>query len=188
MPTDPIKVDILHNEIVIRDQQDRVIVVWGSEDWEDDPAVVQTIVTALQIGYEQGAAALQKQVDEMVDEMTEEFPTLYRDNVDISEAIREDLIMSSGQPLCPLPNQPTPVIDQSPVARCGLSATESINHVQALQFELMKAASFNSFDGEAIVKSLLAHRELWTAAVMTRFRDIIYLRDMPDNLWNVDTL
>jgi hypothetical protein len=75
--------------------------------------------------------------------------------------------------------------------------------VQELNFELMKRASFNGFDGVKVVKSLIKHRELWESVVMDgecivfprlesrqSVHDIywIKLRDMSDNLWNVDTL
>ncbi len=65
---------------------------------------------------------------------------------------------------------------------------------QELQFELMKASSFNQFDGEAVVKSLQENRELWEAALIDRANyskvgeiDGIKLRDLPD-YYNVDTL
>ena len=71
---------------------------------------------------------------------------------------------------------------------------------QELQFELMKLATFNEFDGEQVVKALKGNPELWTGALMTRgsyarpdsegysdVTDLISLRDLPD-YWNVDTL
>ena len=71
---------------------------------------------------------------------------------------------------------------------------------QELQFELMKQATFNEFNGEQVVKDLLANSDLWQGALMTRgsfsrpdsqgysdVTDLISLRDLPD-YWNVDTL
>lgn len=70
---------------------------------------------------------------------------------------------------------------------------------QELQFELMKLASFNEFDGEQVVKDLQANPVLWKGALMDRagFKrtddryesviSLIKLRDLPD-YWNVDTL
>lgn len=65
-----------------------------------------------------------------------------------------------------------------------------MSKVQELNFELMKLASFNEFDGEAVVKSLTEHSDLWSGAVMGRFgySELIQLRDIPNNSWNVDTL
>lgn len=65
--------------------------------------------------------------------------------------------------------------------------------VQDLQFELMKRASFNSFDGEMVVNDLKKHPELWDGVVMSRGAynssiNLICLRDIKDNLWNVDTV
>ena len=62
-----------------------------------------------------------------------------------------------------------------------------INEVQKLQFELMKIATFNSFDGKEVVKDLEDNQDLWTGAIMKR-NDLIPLRDIHDNYWNVDTL
>lgn len=59
--------------------------------------------------------------------------------------------------------------------------------VQELQFELMKIATFNSFDGEYVVQQLQDNPELWEGVVMDR-PDMIKLRDIKDNYWNVDTL
>jgi hypothetical protein len=67
---------------------------------------------------------------------------------------------------------------------------EQINEVQKLQFELMKRASFNEFDGARVVADLIAHRDLWEGVVMTRIRhhDLICLRDISENVWHVDTV
>jgi hypothetical protein len=70
--------------------------------------------------------------------------------------------------------------------------------VQEIQLELIRRTRFNAFDGARIVGSLLANRPLWEAALMDRFcfsnpgklpsLGLIKLRDLADNLWNVDTL
>lgn len=67
--------------------------------------------------------------------------------------------------------------------------TTTINRVQQLQFELMKIASFNNFDGEEVTKDLTEHQDLWEGCLMTRdSRQLITLRDVSDADWNVDTL
>lgn len=58
---------------------------------------------------------------------------------------------------------------------------------QALQFELMKKASFNNFRGEQVVSDLKANSHLWDAALMDAPK-LIKLRDLPDDIWNVNTL
>lgn len=74
--------------------------------------------------------------------------------------------------------------------------------IQELQFELMERASFNGFDGEKVVASLQNHSNLWRGVVMDRAYygeanehgwvsggvNLIKLRDIKDNYWNVDTL
>jgi hypothetical protein len=70
--------------------------------------------------------------------------------------------------------------------------------VQDIQLELIRRTRFNAFDGERVVASLLAHRHLWEAVLMDRFgftrvghlpaAGLIKLRDLPDDIWNVDTL
>jgi hypothetical protein len=60
--------------------------------------------------------------------------------------------------------------------------------VQELNFELMKRGSFNSFDGEKIVKSLQDHSELWIGAVMVQEsygeQNLISLRDLNTHEWD----
>lgn len=78
---------------------------------------------------------------------------------------------------------------------------KQINAVQKLQMELMKFATFNNFDGQYISKSLESNADLWIGFVMDRSSycfhakkesyekiDLIKLRDISDNYWNVDTL
>lgn len=73
--------------------------------------------------------------------------------------------------------------------------------VQDIQLELIRRTRFNAFDGERVVASLMKHRSLWTAAMLDRpgvsppygsalllIDGLIKLRDLPDNLWNTDTL
>lgn len=78
-----------------------------------------------------------------------------------------------------------------------------MNIVQDLQFGLMREASFNGFDGQAVVDSLQANPDLWEGVVMDRadyyYRDggdkrhqepvdLIKLRDIGAGHWNVDTV
>jgi hypothetical protein len=70
--------------------------------------------------------------------------------------------------------------------------------VQDIQLELIRRTRFNAFDGERVVASLLARPQLWEAVLMDRFcfsnpgklpsMGLIKLRDLADNIWNVDTL
>lgn len=77
-----------------------------------------------------------------------------------------------------------------------------MNIIQALQFELMRKASFNGFDGNTVVDSLIVNADLWTGVVMDRADyyygqreeghdepvDLIKLRDIGAGYWNVDTV
>lgn len=73
--------------------------------------------------------------------------------------------------------------------------------VQDIQLELIRRTKFNAMDGERIVASLLAHRDLWLAALLDRpgvanyakpslllAAGLIKLRDLPDDYWNGDKL
>ena len=73
--------------------------------------------------------------------------------------------------------------------------------VQDIQLELLRRTSFNDLNGERVVASLLRHRDLWQAVLLDRpglpnyaepglllMSGLIKLRDLPDNLWNADTL
>ena len=74
------------------------------------------------------------------------------------------------------------------------------NKVQKLQLKLIERASFNNFEGKKVVADLIEHKDLWRGVVMDRagysFReqpsgeviDLIKLRDIEDDYWNVDTL
>jgi hypothetical protein len=60
--------------------------------------------------------------------------------------------------------------------------------IQDIQLELIRRHRHNSFDGRRVAADLLAHREWWEAALIDRMDDLIKLRDLADNTWNVDTL
>jgi hypothetical protein len=73
--------------------------------------------------------------------------------------------------------------------------------VQEIQLELLRRTCFNLLDGERVVASLMAHRDLWLATLLDRpgvpnyaepgrllMAGLIKLRDLPDNYWNADTL
>jgi hypothetical protein len=73
--------------------------------------------------------------------------------------------------------------------------------VQDIQLELLRRSRFNAMDGEKVYASLLKHRDLWLAALLDRpglpnyaepgrllISGLIKLRDLPDDLWNADTL
>ena len=70
--------------------------------------------------------------------------------------------------------------------------------VQQIQMELIRRHQFNLFNGKQIAEDLLAHPELWEAALFDRpslrdakgllQQDLIKLRDLNMNVWNVDTL
>jgi hypothetical protein len=73
--------------------------------------------------------------------------------------------------------------------------------VQDIQLELLRRTRFNALDGERVAASLLKHRDLWLAALLDRpgvpnyaepgrllTAGLIKLRDLPDNIWNADTL
>lgn len=59
---------------------------------------------------------------------------------------------------------------------------------QQIQLALIRQASFNNFDGEAVAADLEANRHLWNACLMTRLESLIQLRDLDSGYWNVDTL
>ena len=73
--------------------------------------------------------------------------------------------------------------------------------VQDIQLELLRRTRFNDLDGERVSASLVKHRRLWLAALPDRpgvpdctqpgrllTAGLIKSRDLPDNLWNADTL
>jgi hypothetical protein len=73
--------------------------------------------------------------------------------------------------------------------------------VQDIQLELLRRTSFNALAGEKVRASLLNHRDLWLAVLLDRpgvpdyaepgpllLAGLIKLRDLPNNIWNADTL
>jgi hypothetical protein len=60
--------------------------------------------------------------------------------------------------------------------------------IQDIQLELIRRHRFNNFDGRRVIADLLAYRDWWEAVLMDRMDDLIKLRDLSDNFWNVDTL
>lgn len=92
-------------------------------------------------------------------------------------------------------NEPTedPMPDYDAYEKEGLP----INEIQRLQFELLRRVEYNELDGARVVADLLEWRELWYAAFGDRCAastgkryeqvvDLIRLRDLPRNFWNVD--
>lgn len=63
-----------------------------------------------------------------------------------------------------------------------------MNEIQEIQLKLIRLSSFNSFDGNKVADSLIANKYLWEGAIITRLNDLICLRDIKDDCWNVDTL
>lgn len=65
------------------------------------------------------------------------------------------------------------------------------SRTQELQFELIKQASHNSFDGEWVVDTLKANPDIWDAAMIGNFETSNFLtplRDMRQGFFNADTL
>ena len=73
--------------------------------------------------------------------------------------------------------------------------------VQDIQLELIRRSSFNDFDGEQVCELLHRHRDLWRAVIFDQpgvpnysrpgtlpTSGLIKLRDLEDNIWNVDKL
>lgn len=72
-----------------------------------------------------------------------------------------------------------------------------INRIQELNLQLIESASFNNFDGSRVASDLRFSADAWHGAVMKRdvfagkvgYRaDLIDLRDIEGDFWNVDTL
>lgn len=69
-----------------------------------------------------------------------------------------------------------------------------LNKIQELNLKLMELSSYNNFDGKRCVKDLKQNQTLWDAVLMDRENyykggiDLIKLRDLKDNYWNVDTI
>jgi hypothetical protein len=73
--------------------------------------------------------------------------------------------------------------------------------VQDIQLELLRRTDYNALDGEKVYASLMKYRSLWLAVLLDRLGrpnfekprhllsgGLIKLRDLPDNIWNADTL
>ena len=70
--------------------------------------------------------------------------------------------------------------------------------VQDIQLELIRRTTHNEMNGERLVRSLVAHRDLWESVILDRMAfsrpgklpvsGLIKLRDLAYNFWNVDTL
>jgi hypothetical protein len=84
-----------------------------------------------------------------------------------------------------------------------MEASQSLRDasVQDIQLELIRRSLFNALDGGRVYRSLLKHRALWKAALLTRpglpnYRKpgellmvgLVTLRDLPQNIWNADML
>jgi hypothetical protein len=79
-------------------------------------------------------------------------------------------------------------------------AHKPISDMQRTQLELLRSVRYNELDGEKVVNDLLAWRDMWYGVIADRFalarpRDAAYqvinlikLRDLPRNYWNVDTV
>ena len=86
----------------------------------------------------------------------------------------------------------------------GVYEDKGVCPTQALQLEVIKRSSFNNLDGEQVVKDLLTFRSLWKGVIIDRMGgvtlkelppagwvsiiDLIKLRDISNDSWNVDTL
>lgn len=70
------------------------------------------------------------------------------------------------------------------------NAQKPAKTIQDIQLDLIELASFNEFDGAQVKKDLLANKGLWKGVIMGRFENsqLIPLRDIDSNVWNVDTL
>lgn len=68
----------------------------------------------------------------------------------------------------------------------SLQRDVEVNTTQMLVFDLIKRASFNSFDGEHSVNYLIKNKEKWIG-VMPEVEDYA-LRDIADDSFHIDTL
>lgn len=92
-----------------------------------------------------------------------------------------------------MPPTQTPMPDYDAYEKEGLP----INEIQRLQFELLRRVRYNNLNGATVVEDLLNWRDLWYAVLADRCTsstgklyepvvDLIRLRDLPRNYWNVD--
>jgi len=66
-----------------------------------------------------------------------------------------------------------------------------MNYTQSIVADLMKASTFNNFNGEHVVRALEENSTLWRGFVWGRFgayAELIPLRDIEDDQYNADTL
>jgi hypothetical protein len=79
-------------------------------------------------------------------------------------------------------------------------AQEPISDMQRTQLELLRGVRYNALNGERVVADLLEWRDMWYGVLADRFAlalpreeayqtiNLIKLRDLPQNVWNVDTV
>lgn len=79
---------------------------------------------------------------------------------------------------------------QKAVCPNGKPPSSSVTKAQAIQLTLLRRSSFNELNGVRVARDLLANRRLWCAALIDRLGNdaLIKLRDLDQNIWNVDTL
>jgi hypothetical protein len=72
----------------------------------------------------------------------------------------------------------------------GKPPSASVTKVQAIQLDLLRRSSFNNLKGARVARDLLKNRKLWCGALIDRLGGdaLIKLRDLDENVWNVDTL
>ena len=65
-----------------------------------------------------------------------------------------------------------------------------INNTQKIYLEIIRQTQFNELDGEQVYNSLIENKDLWIACVLGRFvySPLILLRDIPEDIHNIDTL
>ena len=67
----------------------------------------------------------------------------------------------------------------------------AFSEIQELHLHLIELASFNCFDGHVVADDLRSNSDLWQGVTMCRFDDftqLVWLRDLREGEWNVDTL
>ena len=76
-----------------------------------------------------------------------------------------------------------------------------INEVQEIQLRLIELVEYNELDGKSVANDLRSNPTLWRAAILDSESvvkpsrsdyvvaiNLIKLRDLPEGIWNVDTL
>ena len=64
---------------------------------------------------------------------------------------------------------------------------KEINKIQQLNLDLISLVDRNDFHGECVVKDLIECKELWSGVIMDQ-PDLIHLRDLHEDDWNVDRM